>query len=357
MDWFERLTGFREDGYEATRARLAVDDGNLVSKVNGRRYGIGRFETPTLAALRAGASAAQGNHGGRTRVSCLTGDARALHRDPNFAGATFQVASQFNALEMVGPNVTPEHGVTRYMHDLTQGPACAIAAGAATIWRNYFVPVGGEFGQTASRQIDTLAGLGAALADHLGRPVRQLWAMRNGYALATPDGLRDIGRALQAAPESRRDPLRAALAVAWHRDVEVTDGLDADRPRVSQVFCSALPVAYSQLPPAHWEPLARLVLEAAYEATLRIAAASAAGGGKATVLLTRLGGGAFGNPDPWIDDAIWRALSLVEFEGLDVRLVSFGADHPAFVATARRWAAASSAQPSHRPATGDGRRH
>jgi len=338
MDWFERLTGFREDGYEATRARLAVEGGHLVSAVNGLRYGIGQFDTPTLGTLRATAPAGLPRRGTRTRVSCLTGDARALHRDPELAGATFQVASQFNALEMVGPNVTPEHGVTRYMHDPTQGPACAIAAGAATIWRNYFAPVDGELGQTATRQIDTLAGLGAALSGRLERPVRSLWEMRNGYALATPDGLRDIGRALAEASEELRDQLRAELAVAWHRDVDVTDVPGEARPRVSQVFCSALPVAYTRLPPSAWEPFARLVLEAAYEATLRIAAATAADGGSAVVLLTRLGGGAFGNADSWIEDAINRALRVVEFEGLDVRLVSFGADHPSFVRTAARWA-------------------
>ena len=38
--------------------------------------------------------------------------------------------------------MTPEDGVTRYKDDPTQGPACAIAAGAATIYRNYFVPIG-----------------------------------------------------------------------------------------------------------------------------------------------------------------------------------------------------------------------
>jgi len=37
--------------------------------------------------------------------------------------APFQVASQFNLLEMTGPSVTPEHGVARYAHDPTQGPA------------------------------------------------------------------------------------------------------------------------------------------------------------------------------------------------------------------------------------------
>jgi len=39
------------------------------------------------------------------------------------APAPFQVASQFNLLEMTGPSVTPEHGVARYAHDPTQGPA------------------------------------------------------------------------------------------------------------------------------------------------------------------------------------------------------------------------------------------
>ena len=87
-------------------------------------------------------------------MSLVQGDVGRLHQRPEFAGALFQVASQFNMLEMVGPEVTPENGVTRYENDGTQGPACAIAAGAAAIYRNYFVPVGGSFGQTRTRQLD-----------------------------------------------------------------------------------------------------------------------------------------------------------------------------------------------------------
>ncbi|HEY1838830.1 MAG TPA: hypothetical protein VGG53_01175, partial [Mycobacterium sp.] len=49
-----------------------------------------------------------------------------------------------------------------------------------------------------------------------------------------------------------------------------------------------------------------------------------AAGGSRTVLLTRLGGGVFGNADAWIDDAIVRSLQIVEYAGLDVRLVSDG---------------------------------
>jgi hypothetical protein len=47
----------------------------------------------------------------------------------------FQVASQFNVLEMVSPDVGPEAGVTGYQHDRTQGPACAMSCPAATVFR------------------------------------------------------------------------------------------------------------------------------------------------------------------------------------------------------------------------------
>lgn len=43
-------------------------------------------------------------------VRCLAGDARALHAKPEFGGALFQVASQFNLLEMASPNVSLEDG-------------------------------------------------------------------------------------------------------------------------------------------------------------------------------------------------------------------------------------------------------
>ena len=55
-----------------------------------------------------------------------------MHADSELGGALFQVASQFNLLEMAGPSVSPEDGVTRYGGDHTQGPACAIAAGGRT---------------------------------------------------------------------------------------------------------------------------------------------------------------------------------------------------------------------------------
>ena len=45
MDWFEKLTGFRESDYDVTRSRLEVVGGRLHSKVNGQSYAIGNLET------------------------------------------------------------------------------------------------------------------------------------------------------------------------------------------------------------------------------------------------------------------------------------------------------------------------
>ena len=338
MDWFHRLTGFRERDYADTRRRLEVDGRRLRSRVNGRAWAIGTLELPSLARLRERVRAGQGP-AGRLQVRTLSGDARALHRAPEFAGALFQVASQFNMLEMIDPSVRPEDGVCRYERDRTQGPACAIAAGAATIFRNYFAPVGEQAGQTADRQLDGLADLGVALGQRLGQPVERLWRMQNGYALCTADGLAAIGRHLTEASENERDALRGLLRIGLHRDVGVTDGAAAAAgPLVSQAFCSALPVAYTRLPARAWAPFATLVLEAAYEATLWAAVLAARDGGSNVVLLTRVGGGAFGNADAWIDRAMRRALDLVRSFALDVRLVSFDAPPESMRALARAFA-------------------
>lgn len=332
-DWFERLMGFRESEYESTQNRLVFEGDQLVSTVNNRRYGCGLLSIPTLAELRR----AKLVKSQRSTVSSVLGDARALHSEPQFAGALFQVASQFNLLEMVGPDVAPEDGVARYASDPTQGPACAIAAGAATIYRNYCVSFDGGIGQRSNRQLDALAHLGDALSLQLGQPVTALWEMQNGYALCTEEGLHAISDLLATATEDGRDNLRGQLAIGLHRNVEVTDVAECPPRNVSQAFCSALPVSYSNVPHRAWEPFARLILEAAYEATLLAAAQQTMAGGSNTVLLTRLGGGAFGNSDAWIDDAMKRALTVVEHASLDIRLVGYGSVHPSTHAIIEEW--------------------
>jgi hypothetical protein len=114
MDWFEQLTGFRETGYEETRARLEVDGGRLRSLVNGASYGIGELELVSLQALRERVKSA-GNLPGRINTSVVTGDVRRMHASPENAGALFQVAwrtadsMETATLSPLCPLRTPNH--------------------------------------------------------------------------------------------------------------------------------------------------------------------------------------------------------------------------------------------------------
>ena len=150
------------------------------------------------------------------RGARLTGarKVRQMHQAPENAGALFQVASQFNLLEMVSPTVTPEDGVTRYQQDRTLRPA-----GAATIYRNYFAPLGG------------------------GSPSPDCALLRNPQGspdfASSSSGLRTSERAYGAGAGLKPAP----TCIGLHRDVEVTEAAGERRPVVSQAFCSALPVA------------------------------------------------------------------------------------------------------------------
>jgi hypothetical protein len=73
----------------------------------------------------------------------------------------------------------------------------------------------------------------------------------------------------------------------------------------------------------HWKAFASLVLEAAYEATMWSAVLNAKRGASNVVLLTFLGGGAFGNDDAWILGAMRRALETMRSFALEVKIVSY----------------------------------
>jgi hypothetical protein len=185
--------------------------------------------------------------------------------------------------------------------------------------------VGGGYGQTAKRQLDGLADLGVALSAPLHWPVEGLWRMQNGYALCPQVGLDAITEHLRALNAQQLDDLRSKLRIGLHRDVEVTEAFGENRPVVSQAFCSALPVAYTSIVPSHWKAFACLVLEGAYEATMWAAVQNAQRGASNVVLLTSLGGGAFGNDETWIIGAMRRTLGMMRETALDTKLVSYGA--------------------------------
>jgi hypothetical protein len=315
--WFEKLTGFSEDSPQQVRENITVDDEVLKSNINGRVMVHGQLETPSLAELRERVHSS-GHAVGKISVSEVVANVQYLHTKESNADSLFQVASQFNLLEMVSPNITPERGVGIYEHDRTQGPACAIAAGAGTIYRNYFAPINGQIGQSASNQIDCLRDIGAAL----GNSENQLWEMRNGYALPSHSGLVEISRRLRASSESELDGLRQLLRIGIQWNTQVT--LNDSKHRVSQAYCSALPVAYSEHSSNLWTEFARLILEASYEATICTGILNSIRNGNNRLFLTLIGGGAFGNETDWIMGGIQRALNLYKHVDLDVTIVSYG---------------------------------
>lgn len=86
------------------------------------------------------------------------------------------------------------------------------------------------------------------------------------------------------------------IGIQWNTQVTLKDS----QHLVSQVYCSALPIAYTNHDVILWETFARLVLEASYETTILAGILNARGNGSNAIFLALLGGGAFGNPTDWI---------------------------------------------------------
>ena len=183
--WFEDLFGFTEHSPAQVLENLSLEGTLLTSRANNQSFDCGTLEIPTLNDLRISAAEIASKSTERTTLTQIVGNVQNFHAAPESRRAMFQVASQFNLLEMAAPDAIPEDGVGIYEHDYTQGPACAIAAGAGTVYRNYLVPLKNQTGQSADCQVDCLANIGKAL----GNESQQLWQMQNGYAFASRDGL------------------------------------------------------------------------------------------------------------------------------------------------------------------------
>lgn len=324
--WFEKLVGFKEESPAQVRRLLAYKDGFISSKENGRIYQCGQLEILSLGELRRAAlpNALLKGEEKKLKLYELVADVQALHQAPENVGALFQSASQFNLLEMLNPNISPEDGIGIYEFDRTQGPACAIACGAGTIYRNYFAPVNGQIGQSKNVQIDCAAGLHAFLGGGI-------WQMRNGYVLAEKLALLAVGEKINRFSSAARRAAKDALQIGlqWDTAVTLDDNLPLiTPPLVSQAYCSAMPIAYNAATAADWEPLARLVLEASYEATFYAAKRNFERGGCNKLFLTLVGGGAFGNPQAWVFDAILQAARQFAACPLSVAVVSYGRSNP-----------------------------
>jgi len=350
--WFEQVFGFAEDDYESAQEKFNYDavTGTLsVHGADGRSFSAGRFKTPSLDSLRTNIDLKQAAEALGNRPLLLrqqVGDVSDMHTLEENRYAVFQAASQFNSLEHVSEHGIPEHGITCYSSDRTQGPACATACAPGTVVRNYFAF--GDKGQTGDRQVKNLEDV----ENMLSNSQEQFFGVVNGYTLAREENLQRLSKKL-ARDAKLCEGIKSSLRIGVQEDTEVVCSgfgrkLYEGRGReqlVTQAYCSAVSVSYSKCRTQLWEPFARLILEALYEATLYVAVENAMRhpdqAGARKVFLTAVGGGVFGNDMRWVEDAMRKSFKKFQDIGLEVVLVSHGSLTPEFTRLERSFARAT----------------
>ena len=189
----------------------------------------------------------------------------------NGDGAMYQVASNFNCLELGNWRVDPFSGyyLTKLMHDSTQGPSAAGGCSYGAILR---------------------------LAEHKKKPIN----------LLEKTSLKPINGKLY---ESKHDEQLDDVMIGVHSDVRAT--FDRSKmgkcvyykngPSIDQVFTST--IILDGNPDEQQTKIAKHLLQVAYEGTYLAAACRRS----PKLVLTLIGGGAFQNPHELIVEAIKNA--------------------------------------------------
>ena len=350
--WFKMVFGF--DEFIRGPSKQATEQVTTFLKLNDRdpnnlklicqhqdfnyKYDIGKYELASLGYIISNlqkhvnfsdAAACRGGSFG-LKYDIIIGSVEDFHRSHEMNGALFQAASQFNSLEMVDPNVTPESGITGYCNDHTQGPACALSCPTGAIFRNYFgFPSGGKMWggkQTTSNQIDTLSELHAYIKE-ITKDSGSFWTTKNGYLTLTPDDEKLEKMKIMLENPLYREEAASRIKFSVHSNIPVcyTNG-----HKVHQIYTSAIPIAYTgtrvELPEDHPHAFfAKFILNASYIATLATAALYACdrfqpvNTFRQKVVITSIGGGVFNNHPNWINDAIKNACKLFRKLPLDVQ--------------------------------------
>jgi hypothetical protein len=321
-NWFSTLFGFAESVDKVfDKFTIDVDDAGqatLTSKVNGRRFNAGRFTVRNIPSFRplppVGGGKLHVIKGARMSGKSYLVDVLTSQSHKSFDGATFLAASNFNCLEFVGPRQTAAHGVTGYYADVTQGPYCALAAGAATVYRNYFaLHSDGKFGQLEEQvrllkdtPIDKFVTNGyprlrtselAAIAGHDWDDLNQFYVgVHENCEVTTTRGVSPS--TFKLAPPGRI--VHHIYAAAFNFTGSV------DQNKVSLRIAGRLLAAEY-----------RAAVLAAWELSQKYPGRE----GSNKLVLTLLGGGVFYNPRGLICGAIAEAKDLIVQSGLDVYVV------------------------------------
>ena len=334
----ERLLGFTDKSmdYAEAKAKLECQNGVIRSLENGRSYGVGEFEYLSLNELRLRVAAispeaidlVEGTKSIVRHNRPVRENIQDYIANPEYNHALFQVASQFNLLEMNDPNKTPEDGVGIYWNDPTQGPACAQSTIGATLFRNYFIQHQGHEGQSKNRQLNGLR----VVLEHIGIHEGPAYRYENGYVRLSKEHLWKCSRHIMDLTKKQRDDLMGDLRVGIHWGCQVNNSEGPIDQYVSMIFCSGLPLgryALHGVRRGDAETLAELIQDGMQEATLLAGVLNQAKFHNNTVVLTKLGHGVFGNPTSWVVNARNRAIERSPL-ALDILQYHYSRREPEF---------------------------
>lgn len=285
-------------------------------------------------------------------------DAGNMQADPEYKNALFQVASNFSGLETMDREDAAKGDVKdmgSYIWDRTQGPSAALSAAAGTIYRTYF----------ANRE--KYPNDPSKWPQAVGDEKREVNYLR-GFGIETENGYLTYKGAGNIAKLTDSDA-KKKFSYGFQEDTQVTHagiGLDDQHTRfndpqqkVSQMFVAALNVGQGGDPLAdkvkeiitqyvdketnqfkadtpqavlddynNITKAAQNVLDMSYDATIKEAFAR----GNDTIVLTKIGGGVFGNRPEWIDAAIQKAIEnnkdLLEMAGIKIVLNAYAKAKP-----------------------------
>lgn len=240
-------------------------------------------------------------------------DASDLHMECNDY-ETIQAASQFNALEMVSPEITPLDGIEIYAHDNTQGPVVAMACAPGTFVRNYLEPLRslGEFNSLADIKLNHV----------------------NGY-LQWRDRPQDIVAKLRGNQNKLLIPSMIYTQVAG---VKIGRGSTSNelriiQKRVHQIYTSSVPVnAYGNGGDVQMQlEIARTITKASYMGAIGMSilmhsidmTAGRINYSRPRVNLTLIGAGAFNVPIATVLSSLREAIDEFKGYAVDITIHAF----------------------------------
>ena len=333
QDFFRHVMGVSEGDFiklnqDKKMQFFYQETGNIVNRTTLQKFQCGKFELISVGDLREQTKSISSEQPGTFSVIEGQGtfkNKKSWFRENLDIGhlqateqAVFQVASNLNALEALG---NPKDGIGIYFFTTAQGELASLSAMAAAIARMYFIPHNGAHGQL-KQTINMLEDFDGT--KNFNIPVN------NGYVnYFTKNYIPDL-----SSDEINNHV--ASVKIGFHEGVQVTTGLTNVKPScdalvnddnqiIDQVFTAAV-----DLNPTNFagqnnagtpkiELVASLLLQAAYEGTLRAAAAK----GKKKVYLTLIGGGVFKNNYNQIGQAITLMKDFIISSGLEVILTIY----------------------------------